>query len=214
MPFSQIAVHQAIEQTVNHNTKTKGGISFSQRPGEVQQWLVNAHQRGEIARNCLTMAGIDEPSKPVNKEGKAAHIMKDEEAVRRVLSVLLVWKNPFATADEATSNISSGVVAPPAMLEDMLNAYAKGEQHFIQFVQDCLLSNTVPFHDVLPALKLGTFTTLMKATSVKVKGREVIVKADPQLLCSYARCHTELVNGLEASIPLLPWTSTPVASNR
>ena len=42
-PFSQIAIDPAIEQTVNHHTKTAGGIvGFSQKPGAVQEGMVNA----------------------------------------------------------------------------------------------------------------------------------------------------------------------------
>ena len=40
--FSEIPVEQAVEQTVNYHSKTKGGITgFSQCPGTVQQWMVN-----------------------------------------------------------------------------------------------------------------------------------------------------------------------------
>ena len=55
--FSQIPVDQAIEQTVNRHSKTKGGITgFSRCPGTVQQWMVNVHQRAEITSICWEMA--------------------------------------------------------------------------------------------------------------------------------------------------------------
>ena len=44
----QLPVDLTIEQTVNRDTKTHGGIiGFSRKPG-VQRWIVNSHQRAEI----------------------------------------------------------------------------------------------------------------------------------------------------------------------
>ena len=55
--FSEIPVEQAIEQTVNYHSKTKGGITgFNQCPGTVQQWKVNVHQRAEITSIGWEMA--------------------------------------------------------------------------------------------------------------------------------------------------------------
>ena len=71
--FSLVPVDQAIEQTVNRYTKTKGGIiGFSQKPGAVQKWMMNAHQRAEVTQNILWMAGMDskEEDVHVHKEGK------------------------------------------------------------------------------------------------------------------------------------------------
>ena len=44
--FSNVAVDQAIEQTLNRDTKTKGGIvGFGRNPAAVEKWMVNAHHR-------------------------------------------------------------------------------------------------------------------------------------------------------------------------
>ena len=59
--FRQIPVDQAIEQTINRDSKTKGGIiDFSKKTGAVQKWIASAHRRAEISRNCLDMAGLCE----------------------------------------------------------------------------------------------------------------------------------------------------------
>ena len=42
--FSQMLVHQTIEQTLDRSTKTKGGIvGFSLRKGAVHWWMITAH---------------------------------------------------------------------------------------------------------------------------------------------------------------------------
>ena len=47
--FSQLPVDQTIKQTLNRNTKTKGGIiGFSLKKGAVQQWMLTAHARASF----------------------------------------------------------------------------------------------------------------------------------------------------------------------
>ena len=154
--FSQVPVDQAIEQTVNRHTKTKGGIvGFSQKPGAVQQWIVNAHQRADVTRNVLAMAGMEDSVEDVHvhKEAKPTRRAKDEQAVLAVVNVVLGWKNPFLCAeDEPMSNISSGLVAPPNVSNDLLSAFTQGEEHLRQLIKDRLITGTVKFQDPLPAL--------------------------------------------------------------
>ena len=121
--FSQIPVDQAIEQTVNKHTKTKGGIiGFSQKPSAVHQWIINAHQRADVTRNVLAMARMEDSADDVHvhKEGDRKRRAKDEKAVQAVVSLILGWKNPFTCAeDEPMSNISSGLVAPSPVSKDL-----------------------------------------------------------------------------------------------
>ena len=61
--FSQVAVDMTIEQTLNRDSKTKGGIvGMSLKPGAVYRWIVTAHDRASTTRACLKLAGIDEVS--------------------------------------------------------------------------------------------------------------------------------------------------------
>ena len=79
---------QAIEQTVNQDTKTEGElIGFSQKPGSVERWIINAHQLAEITRNCASMASANGDTH-VHKECQTARRAKDEKAVQAVLTVL------------------------------------------------------------------------------------------------------------------------------
>ena len=157
--FRQIPVDQPIEQTVNRDSKTKGGIiCFSQKPGAVQKWIINAHQRAEISRNCLDMAGLGENTERLHKDCGKNRVKKDEASVQAVLETMRTGTNPFAAEDHVNlCNISSGVVVTDDIAADLLHAYAIGERHFIQFVNERLKSSNVNFYDPLPKLKLKTF---------------------------------------------------------
>ena len=182
-PFSQIPVKQAIEQTINRHTRTKGGIiGFSRRLGAVEQWVVNAHQRAEIASRCFDMAGLNEPipkSQSTHKEAGTSCVSTDEKSVQAVLDVLSSWRNPFiGDASDSLTNISSGITAPDEVAHDLCHAQEIGEQRLQQFMESCLLKCTTSFHDPVPKLKLKTFKCLVKASRMKAKGKEVLVRAD------------------------------------
>ena len=115
------------------------------------------------------MAGMDEADEcvHVHKEGKVKRMAKDEQAVQNIMPVLSGWKNPVTTAgDEPLSNIVSGLVAPLYVESDLLKAHDIGEKHLQCFINDCLITTVVPFHDRLPTLKLKTFTEMAKVKSV------------------------------------------------
>ena len=58
--FAQVAIDQAIEQTINRDSKVKGGIlGYSLRPGAVHRWIITAHEKAAVSRACKTAAGID-----------------------------------------------------------------------------------------------------------------------------------------------------------
>ena len=86
--FSQVPVDQTIEQTLNRDTKTKGGIiGIGLNRGAVQRWILTAHDRAEVARQCRTIARIqDDSSTP--KDGGVSRMRKDETDVQNVMTNL------------------------------------------------------------------------------------------------------------------------------
>ena len=75
-------------------------------------------------------------------------------------------------------NISSGLLAPAAVSEDLLKANDSGEKKLQGFIQDRLLSSAISFHDRIPTLKLKTFASMTKTCPLKLKGKEVVICAD------------------------------------
>ena len=51
--FAQVPVDLSIEQSINRDTKTKGGIvGCSLKPGAVHRWVLTAHDRAGITASC------------------------------------------------------------------------------------------------------------------------------------------------------------------
>ena len=59
--FSSLACDQTIEQTVNKDSKTKGGIvGFSLNKGAVHRWIMSQAERSAISGRCQEMANMSE----------------------------------------------------------------------------------------------------------------------------------------------------------
>ena len=63
-----------IEQTINRESNTKGGIiSVSQKESTVDRWYLTAHERSAITSATKEMSGVQEAgSSSSHKEGSAS----------------------------------------------------------------------------------------------------------------------------------------------
>ena len=94
--FSQVAVDQAINQIVDKNTKTRGGIiGFSWSPTSVHKWMINAHFRADVTRSVKQMAGLTGRDKYVHKECSQTVLASKEASVQSVMQTINSWQDPF-----------------------------------------------------------------------------------------------------------------------
>ena len=54
-PFGRVLVDQTIENTINRDTKTKGGL----KPGAVFKWNMLRSDQGKFVQRCRYLAGQD-----------------------------------------------------------------------------------------------------------------------------------------------------------
>ena len=58
--FSSIACDQTIEQTLNRDSKTKGGVTgFTLNRAALHRWIAGQAERGSIMSQCKDMAGVN-----------------------------------------------------------------------------------------------------------------------------------------------------------
>ena len=179
--FAQVAVDQAIEQSINRDSKTRGGIiAFSLNPSAVHQWILAAHKRSAVAKVCKELAGFNWTSELHKESGKNA-LRQSEQSVQCVLSALQSWQDPFGHSSELF-NIASGAVASADITDDCLDALQIGESALQICMADCLgEESALDFHDKLPKLQLKTFHSLLKLSSAQVDNVKVVLKADRSL---------------------------------
>ena len=103
-----------------------------------------------------------------------------EKMVQNVCDFLQDIKSPFETRTELF-NISSGVVADKAVTADILGAEKTGKDACEKFVEERLVKGVVEFFDPITKNNLKSFGTMAKQVKIKLKNREISIKADRSL---------------------------------
>ena len=177
-PFGQIPVDQTIEQTINRDTKTKGGIiGFSTNRSAVQRWVYTANERAAITESCRKMAGLSTEKVFVSKEAGKARSAKDHSDVLKVVDALETMVNPFQPCEKLTS-LSNGIKASIDVESDMLEAYAIGQSCLDHFLDDRVSTQKTGFNAVLPQNKLKTFASMKPKSRSAREGKEYLSNVD------------------------------------
>ena len=184
-PFGKIPMDQTIEETVNKDTQTPGGTKgFSLKHGAVARYYVTADDKKECLRLLRAMVNSENASS-LHHDLQKTRIERGEDDVKKVLQMFeSTWKDPFE--DQDLVNVSTGMIATPDVVNDLLNAYEKGKAAYDQFIDSRLYSNRNSlFFDTLHKLQLKTFGSMNKKI-VNVKGKELVLTIDRNLFAKMA----------------------------
>lgn len=154
-PFASVAADQAIEQTINRQSKTAGGIiGFTLNPGifqisslphllsswdsytfnhtccmlsgASQRWVLSEPDRSSITHTCEDIVGLSPESREHHELGPA-RMKTDEKAVLKVMETINGMINPWTTDSEHLISISSARECDDRMEQDLLSAEDRGE---------------------------------------------------------------------------------------
>ena len=179
--FAQVECDITIEQTFNRDSKTKGGLTgFTQNKAAVHRWILSQPARASITNECKSMAGQNQEAR-TRRELDKSRITRDEQDVQNVVSTINSMVNPFVGDESSLLQLSSGVVAEPAVASDLLTAKDEGEKLFLQFVSNRVQSDSVKFSETLKKRNVLTFGTVRKKKVTKAAGREITMKAGNKL---------------------------------
>ena len=183
--FSQVAVDHAIEQTVNRDSKTPGGIiGMSTSIAATQRWLLTAHDRATLTTHCRDLAGVSDQLS-AHKEAMPFRIRRDEADVQSLLSTMSTWINPFTDQEEVCC-LLTGTQAATDVQEDLLAAERKGREACKAFISARLVEQSTPFYDPLPKMKLCTFKSMAVHKKVKTSKGLIQLRADRNLFTRLA----------------------------
>ena len=80
--FAKIPEDQAIEETINRDSKIPGGIIGKRlNPDAVSQWIDTAADRSQITDNIRHIAGINQTNLTIHKEAGQSRMNIDEKSV-------------------------------------------------------------------------------------------------------------------------------------
>ncbi|KXJ20012.1 hypothetical protein AC249_AIPGENE15286 [Exaiptasia diaphana] len=179
--FSQVWSDMALEQSINLDSKSKGGIiGTSTREHAVERWFLTAHERCAIAKSIKEMCGLEDAGRVgthVHKEASKSRVDRDECDVQKILHTFQsgLIKNPFERDDEddaavlPLSNLDTGVILPDDIADNILSATAKGKQSMQQFLLKRLNSSQTSFWEPIERLSTPTFNSAIKSSTTKTK---------------------------------------------
>ncbi|KAK3696845.1 hypothetical protein QZH41_003454 [Actinostola sp. cb2023] len=192
-PFAQVWTDMALEQSVNLDSKSKGGIiGISQKPGALERWFLTAHERAAITTSLKEMCGYEEVERVgTHKEARKKRVNKDEQDVQKIIECFTsgLMTNPFALDATATPeeklplvNIASGVTLPNKVSEQLVHATKEGHKRMKDFINNRLDHQETSFWDPISKLKIKTFSTITKVAKIKTSNEKVLtINADREL---------------------------------
>ena len=184
-PFAQVWTDKALEQSINLESKSKGGIvGISRREDAVERWFLTSHERAAITHSLKEMCGLENYERVgTHKEAGAARMKRDQEDIDRLVSSFNsgLLTNPFDLPDDrdiseklSLLNIATGVVLPEQASDRLLDATEMGKRSMENFISTRINTNEVNFWDPLPKLKINTFTSAAKKMEVKATNDKII----------------------------------------
>ena len=129
--------------------------------------------------------------------------------VQNVCDFLQDIKSPFETSTELF-NISSGLVADKAVTAVILGAKKTGKDACEKFVKERLVKGVVEFFYPIAKNNLKSFVTMAKQVKIKLKNREISIKADrplfTRLIVMAQNRSFNMRDVLSYSLGPLPWS--------
>ena len=121
-------------------------------------------------------------SKLPHPDRQGPMIRKDEADIKSLIDLMENnWLNPLYPDESDLVSLSTGTVASPAVVKDLLRAFDVGEEVYQTFKRIRLDDDpsSVKFHDTTKQI-LKMFSTISTKTS-RMKGQNVVQKADRNL---------------------------------
>jgi len=156
--FSAIACDQAIEQTINRDSKSRGGLTgMTLQVSASQRWLASHSERAAIYRSLGRMLELE---KSVHDEYECSETSwkADEDVRLNIKEAIKDRINPFNYKHSKLVSIVSGNEAPVEVQADLDRAHEIGAMKLNEFVQKRITTQEVDFNCALKWNKLRTFS--------------------------------------------------------
>ena len=140
-----------------------------------EYWAVYLRTLNDMIGQCS--------SKLHHPDLQGPRIRKDEADIKSLIDMMENnWLNTLSPDESYLVSLSTGTVAPPAMVNDLLRAFEVGEEAYQTFKLTILDDDppSVKFHDKMTKQRLKTFSTISTTTS-RMKGQNMVLKADRNL---------------------------------
>ena len=182
--FNSVSTDMALEQSMNRDSKTKGGIvGVTQDINAVEKWTLTAHLRAAVHANFKEMCGVLYQCE--EKELSKKTIIRSEAYIVRIMNAVNESSNPFVFSTSHKSplkNIVSGSIIKDIFRDDILNAKRLGKSALDDFIKNRFVERSVKFLAPITKLKLHTFSSEDKPIKISRKNEATLTLRSHQNL--------------------------------
>ena len=180
--FNCVATDQALEQTINREGKSQGGVvGFTLRKGALTRWLMTRHVTTAYVDGMKELCDTVAKSPRAHKEHGASRMDKDERDIQKIMEAVEQKQNPFDldSVPEELSNIASGQVASEKVAKELSNFLQDGAKQNAVFIEQRLTKSkrTKSFWDPEKRNQCATFKDMKTSAGVSVS-RQVHMDSD------------------------------------
>lgn len=182
-PFAGVPTDQVLEQTLNRDSKTSGGlVGISNNEEARNKWFLTSHIRAHLLSVQKELCSIKSANPSVDhKEDNPAITMKDEADIQSLLSTLEQYEvNPFDEMD--LFNLSTGVKPSKQTAEIISQAIPVGANLAKLFIQERLAESNKSFHATISKVNVPQFDHTSDEKSSKKKAAKPKQVPFPKLL--------------------------------
>ena len=165
--FSQVSPDMALEQSLNADSKAKGGIiRISQTKLALDRWFLTIHDRPSVTTALKEVYGIKGNDTTMHKEATKAKVKRDEDDVNKLVERFTsdLMTNPFSLESDAVDKFATGVVLLDDLAERWVNSTSKGRDQMKNFIEKRINSNITSFWDAIPSNKGENLSVLCQRT--------------------------------------------------
>lgn len=174
--FNAVASDQALEQTINREGKSQGGvIGFTLRKGATRH--ITAQYTEAFKELCH---GNSEIASTHHAEHGKTRIIRDEQDVTKIVEYVSNTQNPFdlCTVPDELVNIATGQVASQEVSNGLRHFLTDAQKRNTNFIEKRLLADrTMSFWETDTRTKTPTFTDMTKPMKVN-KRDELMVDSE------------------------------------
>ena len=173
--FSAVPTDQALEQSLNKDSKTAGGIIGSSNNVESRsKWFMTSHIRAQMLSTAHEMCGQDNLRTVKHREDRPTYTAKDERDVQAVICLFRQFNtNPFNTTDPVLVNVATGLSPGPDIIQKIITAPLKGAEKCSKFIHERLLEQNVLFHSSLAKTNTPQFSTVTDNSTLVKKRKKI-----------------------------------------
>jgi len=167
--FNSVPTDQPLEQSINRDAKTTGGIIwFTRRKAALLRWLVTRHSTAQYSESFEQLCGGKSQDRVHDELGKT-RLVRDRTDVQSVIDFITEnCEKPFdlESIPSKLVNIASGQIASKPVEQSLTSIPENGTDILDKFIAQRLEEGEKDFWDAVPkSVVATTFGSMKKALS-------------------------------------------------